>query len=101
MLNLLLMLTISGSPADAAQVRWIFPPDYPAALQSERKEGSVEFQLTFNPDGRVTGCSIQKSSGTALLDATTCRLSMRRARAREGEARVQTFWHSWIAQTAR
>jgi|GEM_PF-4364045 len=95
MFNLLLSLAIAASPDQGSRALWIFPPDYPAALVAEGKEGTVEFQLSFSPEGRVTGCVIQKSSGTALLDAQACRLSLRRARAKSGEARSQTFQHKW------
>jgi len=91
----LLALVMAGSSNALASARWIFPPDYPAALLSRRSGGTVEFQLSFDPEGRVTGCVIQKSSGTALLDAQACRLSLRRMRAKQGEARTQRFQHHW------
>ena len=99
LLNLLLALAFGGSP-EPMPVQWIRPADYPAALMSEGKEGTVDFQLTFNPEGRVTECVIQKSSGVVLLDVITCRLSTRRARASEGQARVQTYRHAWKLPTA-
>ena len=99
LLTLLLALALGGSP-EPMPVKWISPADYPAALMSEGKEGTVDFQLTFNPEGRVTVCAIQKSSGVVLLDVITCRLSTRRARASEGQARVQAFRHSWKLPTA-
>jgi TonB family protein len=79
------------------RVRWISPMDYPQPLEAQRAEGTVQFELAFGPDGRVTACTIQQSSGTALLDARACWLSLRRARARAGEERVQVFRHHWLA----
>lgn len=101
MLVLLLSLMMSGTPDYPGRVPWISLMDYPQALEAARNEGTVEFQLTFNLDGRVTECSIQKSSGTVLLDATVCRLSTRRARAQRGEARVQQYGHLWLAPASR
>lgn len=38
------------------------------------------FRLTVSPEGRVTGCSIQSSSGSATLDHATCAIMTPRAR---------------------
>lgn len=81
-------------------VRWISPADYPAALIAEGREGIVDFRLTFSPEGRVTACAIEKSSGVVLLDVITCRISTRRARANEGQDRVQVFRHAWKVPVA-
>ncbi len=56
------------------------PGDYPAAALREGQEGRVEFQLSVDTSGRVTRCTISRSSGSAALDSTTCRLMQRRAR---------------------
>lgn len=56
--------------------------DYPAEAVRNREEGSVGFRIEVGADGRPSGCSIAASSGSALLDATTCRLLMERARFR-------------------
>jgi protein TonB len=100
LLNLWLALALGGSSEPTA-VRWISPADYPAALMAEGKEGVVDFRLTFNADGRVTACAIHQSSGVTLLDVITCRISARRARANEGQPRVQHFRHSWKVPAAR
>ncbi|AHE54912.1 hypothetical protein NX02_16160 [Sphingomonas sanxanigenens DSM 19645 = NX02] len=47
-----------------------------------RAAGSVLIHLAVGADGRVTGCSIARSSGDAALDAATCRLATRRFRYR-------------------
>jgi protein TonB len=54
--------------------------DYPAAARAAREQGLVEFRLDVGPNGRVTGCTITQSSGSAVLDSTTCRLMRSRAR---------------------
>ena len=94
LLNLLFALSLDSSN-EPQPVSWIRPADYPAALISEGKEGTVDFQLTFNHVGRVTICAIKNSSGVVLLDAMTCRISARRAKASENQARVQTFRYTW------
>ncbi len=79
---------------------WISPMDYPAALMQHKPEGITEVQLGFDPAGRLTNCVVLKSSGVSLLDATTCRLSLRRARAKPGDPRVQVYRHTWVAPVA-
>lgn len=54
--------------------------DYPAAARAAREEGMVDFTLDVGANGRVTGCTITRSSGSAILDSTTCRLMRSRAR---------------------
>ena len=98
MLAIALALMSGGEAAGpGARIPWISPMDYPAALSQSRPHGTTEVQLTFNAAGRVTGCTVVKSSGTALLDSTTCRLAQARGRARAGEARVRVFKHYWAA----
>ena len=66
-----------GSPAN-----WVSTDDYPIAALRRGDQGAVRFDLAIGPDGRVTGCRIVASSGSAELDAATCRLVSRRARFR-------------------
>jgi protein TonB len=44
------------------------------------EQGTSGFRLEVGTDGRVTGCSITKSSGSSTLDEATCRLVSKRAR---------------------
>jgi protein TonB len=37
-------------------------------------------RIAVTANGRVSACSVTQSSGSALLDATTCRLAQRRFR---------------------
>lgn len=54
--------------------------DYPAAALRAEEQGQVSYRLTIGPDGRVSDCAIRGSSGSAALDAATCRILSRRAR---------------------
>ncbi|HEX8239022.1 MAG TPA: energy transducer TonB [Allosphingosinicella sp.] len=53
--------------------------DYPAEAVAARQQGSVAFALDVGANGRVTDCTVTASSGSAALDATTCRLIASRA----------------------
>lgn len=67
--------------------------DYPAAAVRNREQGPVAFSLSIGADGRATACSVTGSSGSAILDSTTCRLLMMRARfepARDSKGRPTT-----------
>lgn len=76
--------------------------DYPIGARMAGIEGLVAVQFTVQPEGRVTGCRILKSSGSAELDGTTCRLIERRFRyrpARDAQGRpiaeVATTSFTW------
>jgi protein TonB len=56
--------------------------DYPAALTDTGIGGTVAVRYLVWTDGRVTKCDVTRSSGNALLDATTCRLIRERFRFR-------------------
>lgn len=53
--------------------------DYPAAARAARQQGVVHFTLDVAPSGRVTRCTVTRSSGSASLDSTTCRVIRARA----------------------
>ena len=59
--------------------------DYPASALRAEEEGTTSFRLDIGPDGRVAECTVTGSSGSAALDAATCRIL--RARARYAPAR--------------
>jgi TonB family protein len=44
------------------------------------EQGVVEVALDVAPEGRVTACTVTASSGSAILDASTCRILRSRAR---------------------
>jgi TonB family protein len=67
--------------------------DYPAAAVRAGEQGAVGFRLEIDKAGRVAGCAITSSSGSAALDSTTCRLLAARARftpARDRKGRAAT-----------
>jgi protein TonB len=52
--------------------------DYPRDLRERGVGGRVGVLFTVGPTGRVTRCSVTRSSGARELDALTCRLIMQR-----------------------
>ena len=75
---------------------WIRSRDYPKAALKENREGNVSFTLSVDARGRVSNCSVTRSSGHADLDEATCDAVKRRARfepARDssGQAITGTF----------
>jgi TonB family protein len=67
--------------------------DYPAAAVRNHEQGPVAFSLAVGADGTPTDCSVTGSSGSAILDSTTCRLLMMRAHfepARDARGRPTT-----------
>jgi len=89
-----------GSSGGGSQAQLIagrlMDSDYPIAAKRAGIEGAVAVRFTIRPTGRVSGCEIVKSSGSADLDNTTCQLIERRFRyhpARDAQGRA-------IAETA-
>lgn len=74
----------TGLGGGGGKPRWksgtISRRDYPADASRTGATGSVTARLEIAPYGRVTGCTIVRSSGTPSLDATTCRLAKQRFR---------------------
>lgn len=60
----------------------IGPSDYPRDLRERGIGGRVEMLFTVGTDGRVTSCTVTRSSGVPELDALTCRLVQQRFRYR-------------------
>jgi protein TonB len=58
---------------------WVSTSDYPSASLRRGEQGTVRFELAVGANGRVADCRITTSSGSADLDAATCRLVARRA----------------------
>lgn len=48
--------------------------DYPAAAGEAGVGGTVSVRYVVDTDGRVSDCEVTRSSGSRLLDETTCRL---------------------------
>jgi len=77
--------------------------DYPRAAGEEGVGGTVGVRFRVEPDGRVSSCNVTRSSGSPVLDDTTCRLIVERFRydpSRDPEGRpvpatiVQN--HTWV-----
>ncbi len=60
--------------------RWITDNDYRTSWINRDYSGVAGFMLSVDANGRVTGCSITRSTGHSVLDEATCRLLERRAR---------------------
>ncbi|MES2445005.1 MAG: energy transducer TonB [Pseudomonadota bacterium] len=58
---------------------WLTDRDYPRTALRLRMQGSTGFRLDIAADGKVTGCTVVATSGSELLDTTTCKLLLRRA----------------------
>ena len=56
--------------------------DFPDRAAARGAQGTVRTEITVAPNGRASGCQITGSSGDPDLDATTCRLILRRFRFR-------------------
>ena len=67
--------TSAASPAKPiAEGSWFSGNDYPAEAAKKGIEGSVTFEVDVDATGKPTACRIAKSSGSDLLDQTTCRI---------------------------
>lgn len=77
--------------------------DYPRRARTAGLQGTVETEIAVGANGRPTGCSIVRSSGSPELDQTTCQLIMRRFRFRPARDRlgraipdIVGYDHAWI-----
>lgn len=69
-----------GARAKGNPARWITNNDYRPRWVREELAGTARFTLAIDAGGRVTGCTITKSTGHAPLDTATCELVSKRAR---------------------
>lgn len=86
--------TPSASPFDPVDARprnnpgrWVLDSDYRANWLRQGLSGAARFTLSIDAAGKVTGCTITRSTGHGVLDAATCELVTKRARfdaARDG-----------------
>jgi protein TonB len=83
----------------------IGPSDYPRDLRDRRIGGRVAMVFTVGTNGRVTSCTITRSSGVPELDALTCRLIQQRFRYRPSTDRYGRpiadeveGEHDWVAR---
>lgn len=77
--------------AKGNRANWITSDDYPSSALRAGEAGNVGIQVAVDVDGRVFACTVTASSGSAALDAATCRLYQKRARftpARDDQGRA-------------
>lgn len=79
--------------------------DYPAAAVDAGAGGAVEVRYLVWTDGRVRDCRIETSSGSDVLDQTTCRLIQQRFRFRpalDEDGKPEPAWlierHEWVLE---
>ncbi|SEN56663.1 protein TonB [Sphingomonas gellani] len=79
--------------------------DYPKAADDAGASGTVSVRIRVNTVGRVDECVVTGSSGSAVLDETTCRLIQQRYRyepSRDGQGRPVTsyvvFDNDWLME---
>ena len=75
-----------GSGGGGSPAKWIsgglMDADYPRSALKDRLQGQVSVGFTVRTDGHISNCRITASSGSPLLDSTTCRLLTERLRFR-------------------
>jgi len=69
-----------ASRARADLSAYLSNDDYPATALRAEEQGVASVALDVGADGRVARCTILGSSGSAALDAATCRIMTARAR---------------------
>ena len=82
-----------SSRAKANLAALVSDEDYPPSALRAGAQGVVGFALDIAPDGHVTACRIESSSGSQVLDNQTCRLMIARAQftpARDRKGRPTT-----------
>lgn len=80
MLAALLLLQASALEPSGDPGNWALDNDYPVEARRAGHEGVVVFRLTVDAAGAVSRCEVTTSSGSPVLDATTCQLMRERAR---------------------
>ena len=74
----------AGGGGNSRHAEWlaggIDDRDYPPAFKRAGLAGQVAVRFTVRTDGRVEDCRVDRSSGSAELDALTCALVERRLR---------------------
>jgi len=83
--------------AGADRTRWITTEDYPSTALRQNLQGVVVVSAMIGTDGKVRSCVVTQSSGSQLLDDTTCRLYTKRAHftpARDADGNPTTAQHS-------
>lgn len=69
-----------GAAARGNPGKWVTNADYRPRWIRENMTGSARFTLSIDANGKVSGCTITRSTGHAELDDATCLLVTKRAR---------------------
>ncbi len=80
-----------GARPKGNQGKWVTNDDYRPRWIMEEMSGTARFSLQIDARGKVTGCTITRSTGHAPLDGATCDLVSKRARfdaARDGNGKA-------------
>ena len=80
---------------------WIGPKDYPIEALSLGSEGVTGFSIEVDAAGKVSQCRVTQSSGSALLDAQTCRLAELRGRFVPGRPGTFSTRVRWVMPLPR
>ena len=73
------------------QYRWFQSSDYPAEALRRREQGVVRYRVEIDAQGQPSDCRIAISSGSRILDDTTCLIVVQRGRfvpARDGNGQA-------------
>lgn len=70
---------VSASPRGNPGM-WVRNSDYRTSWIRREMTGTASFSLQISASGRVTGCTITRSTGHSALDQATCRLVSKRAK---------------------
>ncbi|HEX6377135.1 MAG TPA: TonB family protein [Allosphingosinicella sp.] len=71
---------VEPARARANLASYVSDEDYPSSAARNEEQGTTRFRLGVGPNGRVTECSVIRSSGSSALDSATCRLMKQRAK---------------------
>jgi protein TonB len=71
---------VTPARARANLASYLTDDDYPKEAIRWEQQGTAAFRLTIDRGGMVSACLITSSSGSAILDETTCRILQMRAR---------------------
>lgn len=80
---------------------WISAKDYPIEALSLGSEGVTAFSIEVDAAGKASQCRVTQSSGSALLDAQTCRLAQLRARFVPGRPGTFSTRVRWVMPLPR
>ncbi len=74
------LVNLPPAPMPIDPASWVRSKDYPKAALRAEETGTTGFRLDVSRKGKATACTVTFSSGSAVLDAATCSVLLRRAR---------------------